>query len=479
MHSVVFDGTFAGWRACARQLLEQAVPPEKINWHDSVGSSDLFAQAEPSLAEKSTYTIRVPRQLADLLASAVCFRSDDRWALLYRILWRVVQGDPSAMLAGDEDGSELHRRIKAVHREVHHLHAFLRFRPYERNALPAYVAWHEPAHDVLELAAPHFCDRMGNLSWLIATPDAAALWDGKSLRFERPCPDALKAIAQQQRDEGDSLWQAYYASTFNPARVNSRALANHMPRRFWKDLPEGPLIPTLLSDARIGAQQLAQAEAVGAQAGKTVLIAAERAQPKREPVTALDECRRCELWQQATQAVPGEGPVTARIMLIGEQPGDQEDLAGRPFIGPAGQVLDRALNEAGLDRHALYLTNAVKHFKWTPQGLRRKHVTPDKEIAACRPWLLQELADVRPEIIVALGATAFEALLGYRPEALANYKARPLPLEGGWLIVTYHPSYPLRIQEAAQREAAFQEIVSTLRQARELLEPDKYREKQT
>src|SRR4029453_9929923 len=139
-------------------------------------------------------------------------------------------------------------------------------------------------------------------------------------------------------------------------------------------------------------------------------------QPGVEPDQApesLDECRRCALWEHATQAVPGKGPRHAPIMIVGEQPGDQEDLQGKPFVGPAGAMLDRALEEAGVARREVYVTNAVKHFKWEPRGKRRLHKTPNsRDIAACRPWLHAELDLIKPRVLVALGATATGAILG-------------------------------------------------------------------
>jgi DNA polymerase len=160
---------------------------------------------------------------------------------------------------------------------------------------------------------------------------------------------------------------------------------------------------------------------------------------------AIDACRRCDLWKNATQGVPGEGGAHARIMLIGEQPGDQEDLAGRPFVGPAGKLLDKALAEAGVDRKEVYVTNAVKHFSWFPRGKRRMHKTPtQQQVAACLDWLRQELRLVKPTIIVCLGATAAKALLGPTVRVTVD--------RGKWLesdlaehvLVTVHPSSILR-----------------------------------
>ena len=176
-------------------------------------------------------------------------------------------------------------------------------------------------------------------------------------------------------------------------------------------------------------------------------------------------CRACPLWANATQTVFGEGPARAAVMLVGEQPGDREDLAGRPFVGPAGRLLDRALEEAGLDRSRLYVTNAVKHFKNEPRGKRRIHKKPsDAEIDACHQWLERELELVEPRLIVALGATAARALLG-RPMPIERNRGRVLERAGGPpVLVTVHPSFLLRVPDEYRPEA-YLRFVADLRKA--------------
>jgi DNA polymerase len=172
-------------------------------------------------------------------------------------------------------------------------------------------------------------------------------------------------------------------------------------------------------------------------------------------------CRRCDLWELGTQTVFGEGSARAQLMLVGEQPGDQEDLAGRPFVGPAGKLLDRALEEAGIDRKVAYVTNVVKHFKWTPRGKRRIHQKPNAaEVAACRVWFDAELALIQPEVLVCLGATAAQALLGRQ---FRVSKDRGVPVESDLapvVMATVHPSSVLR---SDNREAEFGHLVDDLR----------------
>jgi len=181
---------------------------------------------------------------------------------------------------------------------------------------------------------------------------------------------------------------------------------------------------------------------------------------------AAETCRACPLWKNATQVVFGEGPAKARIVIVGEQPGDQEDLAGRPFVGPAGKLLDRALAAAGLDRSEVYVTNAVKHFKWKPSGKRRLHAKPNaREMAACRPWLEAQLNRIRPALIICLGASAAQSICGSGIK-VTQERGKKLPTEFGIpALITLHPSALLRLPEGADREAEFKRFVADLKRA--------------
>ncbi len=184
----------------------------------------------------------------------------------------------------------------------------------------------------------------------------------------------------------------------------------------------------------------------------------------------LDQCRRCMLWEAATQAVPGIGPHHAPLMMVGEQPGDQEDLQGKPFVGPAGALLDNALQEAGVQRSQVYVTNAVKHFKWEPRGKRRLHKTPaQREVDACHYWIERELAELDPKVIVALGATALKSVLQKSTVKLQASMGQAIEHDGRLVIATFHPSYALRAPDAGTREAAFRAIVDALKHAHRLI----------
>ena len=184
-------------------------------------------------------------------------------------------------------------------------------------------------------------------------------------------------------------------------------------------------------------------------------------------------CTRCPLYQNATQVVFGEGNPRARLMLVGEQPGDVEDREGHPFVGPAGRILDQALEEAAIPRSSVYVTNAVKHFKWEPRGKRRIHKTPNqREIAACFYWLEKELETVRPKVIVCLGATPAKALLG-AAFRITEQRGKPQHREGlPDVIATWHPSYVLRLKGRPGGEEAYAQLVADLKAAAQYLVPD-------
>ena len=197
--------------------------------------------------------------------------------------------------------------------------------------------------------------------------------------------------------------------------------------------------------------------------------------PPKATLTTLREaaaqCRACDLWKTGTQTVFGEGPARAKILFVGEQPGDREDRAGHPFVGPAGMLLDRALVEAGIDRGEVYVTNAVKHFKWEPRGKRRIHKKPrTSEIEACKPWLEAEIAVVKPELVVCLGATAAQALLGKRFSVLRQrgevFESTVAPR----VMATVHPSSLLRATDAEERHAQMARFVEDLKKAAQAIQ---------
>jgi DNA polymerase len=494
---------FDGWRAAARGLRAEGVAPEAVVWtverdlfdfnsfpppcgeggprSGSGGGSvqSVLATAEPhppdSLVppphkgEKPPFT--VPAAFVDLARTVILHRSPERLALLYRILHRLE--DQPRLLANpaDIDVAKARDMARNVGRAIHKMHAFVRFRRVEDVTPETYVAWFEPAHRVTEAASPFFARRFANMNWSILTPDACVHWD-RGLLTMSPGADPADAPSQDAQEE---MWRTYYASIFNPARLNPVMMKQEMPKRYWRNLPEAALIPDLIEKAQSRTETMVAAHPT--KPSERVLKAALRHARDGAfgdgPPVSLEEvaagvqvCRRCDLWRDATQGVPGAGPGKAALMIVGEQPGDQEDLQGLPFVGPAGQLLDRAMAEAEVARDRVFVTNAVKHFKHEPRGKRRLHKTPDRgEVQACRWWLDAERRLVRPKVILALGATAVQAVFG-KALPIGKTRGQRQALGGGELgLVSWHPSFMLRIPDPDAKARAYAELVADLRQA--------------
>jgi DNA polymerase len=404
---------------------------------------------------------------ADFVQSAklvACHRDPQRWALLYRILWRLTHGEQELLqILVDEDVHQLAMMAKAVRRDRHKMTAFVRFRRVETPAGEHFIAWHRPDHYIVKLAAPFFRERFASIRWTILTPDESVSWDGNGLCFG----SGVHALAAPEPDALEDLWKTYYANIFNPARIHLRAMQKVMPKKHWPTLPETQIIGDLLRDAPRRVEAMMKATVHKSTGCKTTGSAADFL-----PATlslpqlrqAAKNCRGCDLYCHATQTVFGEGPSDARVIFVGEQPGDQEDLAGKPFVGPAGGLLDESLQRVGIDRRVVYVTNAVKHFKFEPRGKRRIHSKPNaREIQACKPWLVAEMQVIKPPIVVALGATAAQALMG---NAFRVTKERGVPREtqwAPWTMATYHPSALLRMPDEAARDRAYHEFVSDLK----------------
>ena len=461
------DTDLAGFRREARALLALQVPPAEVAWSAGDGNPDLFADAAeaPGTAPHPVPQVTVPAGFLALCDAVILHSDAARFALLYRLLWRLqreplLRHDPL-----DADMLAARQMARAVRREMHKMRAFVRFRQVRQDAgPPLHVAWFEPEHHVVEANAPWFSRRFANMRWAILGPRRCVEWDGGQLHFRG---GASRADAPPA-DAGEALWLTYYQSIFNPARLNLAMTAREMPGRYWRNLPEARLIAPLAAQAMERSGRMIEQPAT-LPARRIPVVAAPSSTPGLHGLPALNarlqQCRECPLGTQATQAVPGQGPLRPRVMLVGEQPGDQEDLRGQPFGGPAGQLLDRALRQLAVARDTVYLTNAVRHFRFELRGRRRIHKTPGQaEALACRHWLEEEIALVQPGVLVALGATAARSLLG-RPVAVLSERGewfeRP---DGRRVLVTLHPSALLRLPPQDMPEA-FDRFVGDLAQA--------------
>ncbi|GAC1585586.1 MAG: UdgX family uracil-DNA binding protein [Sphingomicrobium sp.] len=451
------EDDFDGWRDAARGLVGAGVPPCAVVWQVEGGEANLFGgdlacvTADPRFA--------VPRAFVELARIAICHSDPERFALLYELLLKLRSNKRAMEDRADPLVDRLERLTKEVRRDIHKMHAFVRFREVDEGA--RFVAWFEPDHHIVRQTAGFFVRRFTTMRWSILTPELCIHWDGTTLTES---PGATRADAPEG-DPVEETWKTYYASVFNPARVKVKAMVKEMPRKYWKNMPETALIAELIAGAKGREATMIERSAAMPSVGGNL---ASSWSELRDEAT---RCTRCDLHKCASQTVFGEGPLDAKIIFVGEQPGDQEDVAGRPFIGPAGQLFDEALEKAGIDRSATYVTNAVKHFKFVLRGKRRIHARPDiGEIDACRWWQEQERGLIRPAVTVALGATAGRSLTG---KTLTISRAREAPLtlaDGSECWVTVHPSFLLRIPDEERRRKERALFLRDLTRIRERVE---------
>ncbi|MCR0983980.1 UdgX family uracil-DNA binding protein [Roseomonas populi] len=540
---------FEGWRAAARALVMAGIPPEAVEWRAEGDPVPLFADGPPPAPPADAPPPRVPRGFPDLAGLVIRHRDPGRFALLHGLLHRLQHERGLLDDAADPAVARANAMARAVRRDAHKMHAFLRFRevrvkdgtlaaplaapdpvavpdtpaparnarsvalalrdlgPLEEPAeapppppgrpapAPApesrFVAWFEPEHHILRAESGFFTRRFAMLRWSILTPELSAHWDGQEVRFG---PGARRADAPAE-DAAETLWRAYFASIFNPARLKPDAMRAEMPQKYWRNLPEAQDIPRLMQEAP---KRVAEMVARGATPpterrqraihlpaiirpaqpeaprGVDSAMPADLLTPDEDFAEAQAALRRDLLarndlppWvANATQPVMGEGPQHPLLMFIGEQPGDEEDLKGQPFVGPAGRLWNKALEEAGVPRGEAYVTNAVKHFKFTPTGKRRLHQSPDAgDITFYRPFLQREIGFVQPRLIVTLGATALRAVSG---RAMPVTKVRSSLLrdpEGRPFYPTVHPSYLLRLPDPAAKAREYDRFVEDLGQA--------------
>jgi len=445
--------TASAWRDAARSLLAHRTPPEDILWTFAApAQTDLFAA--PETTPPAPAPVTVPKSFI-ALADTVCWHSDpERFARLYALLWRLRDRPALMQDRADPDLARLRQMEKNVHRCAHKMKAFVRFRDLQSDGpRRRFAAWFEPTHHTVEPTAPFFTRRFADMDWVIATPDVTAKFENGTLSFEAgaPRPDLPE-------DGAEELWGTYFRNIFNPARVKVQAMTSEMPRKYWKNMPETRHIPDLLANAERRAREMAEAapSLPPLRAGRIL----DRLHAEREPTPMTFAVLRARAAEENRSIPPGygrivlgEGPETADLMVVGEQPGDEEDRAGRPFVGPAGQLFDREAARAGLDRGQVYVTNAVKRFRFTLRGKRRIHQAPDRgDVEHAKWWIRQETALVRPKLILAMGATAAETLTGRRAGILSR---RGTIEETGFgpVLLTVHPAYLLRLPDPDQRAA--------------------------
>ncbi len=447
--------TLDQWRPQARDMIARGILPTEVAWGDADQFS-LFGDDQP-LPPSLGLSFDIPRDFFGLARAVGCHRDPRRWDLLYQLVWRLTHGEKHLLrISTDPLMHALRMMEKAVRRDAHKMKAFVRFRRVMEEDGEHYIAWHRPDHRIMRITAPFFGRRFAAMKWTILTPDESAHWDGEQLHFGPGVPES----EAPKDDAMEDLWRDYYRAIFNPARIKIKAMKREMPVRHWHTLPEAGIIPSMLAEAP------ARVEKMIAHTEGSTTSAADYLPPTLD-LEALREaakaCQGCKLHSMATQTVFGTGPVGASLMLVGEQPGDEEDKKGIPFAGPAGQLLDEALREAGITREDIYITNAVKHFRFLYRDSFRHHRTPSRfHVHACKPWLNAEIVAVKPRAILCLGNTAARALVN------PNFVMKDN--RGKWiegeppLMATYHPAAILRAS-GAQREELRGWFVEDLREA--------------
>ncbi len=417
---------WTGWRQAARAYVLAGVEPAELSW--SVGGK---SHAAPEAEGRFTLS----RAFITLAAQAFQAREAERFGLLYALVWRAHRGELDLTDKVDADLALARRWALTVRADAHRMRTLLRFLPLEQKS---FLGWYEPDHFVLEPNARLLASRDPNRVFTIVTPDRTAHHDGSGLRFGA-------GLKQPADDETLLAWW----NDHREAILRESDEGGGLPEA--EDVDEDP---RPIDRAPIGPVVLPRSQT----SGTTELAQAARG------------CTRCDLCGPATQTVFGEGPSDARVIFIGEQPGDQEDVIGRPFVGPSGQLLDKALEEAGIDRRRIAVTNAVKHFKFTQRGRRRIHQSPTAhEIEICRFWLDAERASFDPKLLVLLGASAGHAVLGRRV-TVTRERGRPFSLpDGGTAFLTVHPSYLLRQPDAKSRAREYAAFVRDLRAVGKLI----------
>ena len=441
-------GTWEAFRTAARGALSEGLPPEDVLWvFDGAPQADLFGDAPVPTGARSP--VNVPKSFVSLAETVVWHADPERFARLYALLWRLR--DRPALMADRSDPAlaRLREMEKGVRRCAHKMKAFVRFRDLAGDGpRRRFAAWFEPTHHTVEPTAPFFTRRFADMDWLIATPDVTARFEAGALSL-----GPGQARPDLPEDGAEELWGTYFCNIFNPARLKVQAMTSEMPRKYWKNLPEARHIPALIAGAESRVRAMAET------APTLPPVWAERAATRPAPVRAVPGTL-AELRAMAAAEPPlpgrgrmvlGEGPAGAVLMVVGEQPGNEEDMAGRPFVGPAGQIFDRVAQGVGLDRGRAYVTNAVQRFKFRERGKRRLHQPPNRtEIEHGRWWLEAEIKLVRPRLILAMGATALHSLTGQR-NGLMQRRGQVEDTPLGPVFVTVHPSFLLRLPDAARR----------------------------
>lgn len=461
MKIITIKPTFEAWRINARRLLEDKIHYEDVVWQ-TADCGSLFDLMSDTVGEKPSH-LKIPREFIETAHFVSAYNDDSTWSLLYRILYRIVYENKNILKNPlDTDVLDFERKRNLVSRDLHKMKAFVRFKEIKKDDQSIYVAWHRPDHRVLKFSAPFFTDRFNGMNFIIFTEDESMEWINGELKFG----PGISQKDAESFDETEELWKTYYASIFNPARLKIKMMKKELPVRHWKTLPEAELIDGLIREAPNMVQDFYDTQRTSA-----VASIPRNVSNLSELKAALPTCAACTICPKASGPVFGEGPMNADIVFVGEQPGNEEDLAGSPFVGPAGKLFMDALARAKISRSEVYLTNAVKGFKFRDQDGFRKHVNPSStEISACRPWVKAELEMIKPRVLVCLGASAAQSIFGKMMKVGESHGKVFQTSHSDYTIILSHPSAILRVQDPLEKERLHEQFINDIAEIKNLLE---------
>jgi uracil-DNA glycosylase len=443
--------SFDEWRLDVLKLLQMNTTPNDVLWSFDDHQPNLWFD---SINSDANFPLKIPARLKELLMTLSMHQSPTRWNLMYRILYRTIHGEKNLLDdPGDPDVAAALRMQYEIEKDIHRFHAFLRFKKHIDNEGEIFIAFYKPDHSILRAALQTFVERFGSMRWVIFTPECSAYWNTKTLAIQ----DTKIDIPQVNDQEMETLWSSYYSSVFNPTRSNEKLLKQHIPSRFRSNMPELEDVDHLLQNASKRTDHMIESA--------PSLAISSSVESLQDLNIQLQQCVACPIGLNGTRAVAGQGSFGG-IMLIGEQPGDEEEKSGNPFVGPAGEVLNQVFHDLNLNRNMIYITNAVKHFKFVMRGKSRIHDRPSPaEIGICRSWLNEEIRFVQPPVIICLGASAAQSVLGVKLDVGKNLNKEFTHPSGAIILVTYHPAAILRVPDPDRKREMYSQILRSLANA--------------
>lgn len=472
---------FEGWRTAARSLLAQSITPENVKWRISSKIPELFDTPVFMPTQMLDPQLSVPRDFFELCKTAILYRDPLRFDLLYRLLWR-IRKERDLLQSLDSDVVDVKSMAQAVMSDLQNMKSSMRFESVhirENDKLwSGFVAWFEPSHFIVQASGSFFIERLPNTRWFILTPDICMHWDGKVLS-DSP---GKRKVEEPGPDDEDKIWRAYHRSISDQAWLKVPAMQSQIPKNHWRNLPEAERLPNgfINIDNRKNAVSIVKPIEAEQNIGKSVAkkemgfisnldVMGVKAALHRLNIEMLANIE-FKLAEYSTQAVLGSGVAPSDIMLLAEQPSELDDLAGELFIGPLGKVLDQALQDAGMERPGVYVTNLLKHFKFRLQGFRRLPLKPGVEnIKIYLPWLQGEIDIVQPRLIVAMGSMAAHTMTGKTPDMEVD-RGKIFPVsDGRQVLVTYHPAFILGTSDKATRRLRYETLVADLKLAAKVL----------